>query len=431
MRKIFTSLKRVRLTDRERQTQQRAVVEFVLQNPEREGIRDFRAFTARWSFRVMFRPGYALVSMVALLLVGGGTSWAAEKALPGDWLYPVKIGINENVRTALTLTPVARAQWTSQQAVRRLSEAEKLAIQGRLDQQVKADLVNRFTASVQNANQESTRLAVSGQAQTASELNSHLEATLRAHQRILNELEEHHTTERDHEPVNHLIANVNAALEVAESNRKKTEDDVIRGTDPSVKAAAEDTLHTAEQKISEVQTFLQPRLEAMKSPAREDANKDVSTARESILEGKKKLKEEKFGDAYAEFQKAQRIAQETKIIVREWNSLGITSSDGNSLGHPDKEKSELTEDDERGENSLPTSTGKTIETPKPLRGTSTPEFERRDQEEREPLEPIKIELRREDESDNQAPDTRTENQATEDAQDEEDAQKKEDTEESD
>src|SRR3989344_4256688 len=292
MRKIFKFLKRMRLTDRERQAQQRAVVEFVLQNPEREGTSSLRTTKARWSFWIVFRHGYALVSMVALLLIGGGTSWAAEKALPGDLLYPIKIGFNENVRIALSLTPVAKAQWLSQQAVRRLSEAEKLANQGRLDQRVKTDLANRFTASVQNANQESARLAVSGKTQTAAELNSHFEATLRAHQKILNELEERRATVPDQKHVNDLITKVDAALEEAEDSRRKTERDVVRGTVPDVKSAAEDTIHTAEHKISEMRTFLQPRLESMNRAAREDTADEISAAQNSIIKGKKKLQEE-------------------------------------------------------------------------------------------------------------------------------------------
>jgi len=394
----------MRLTDRERQAQQRAVVEFVLQNPEREGTSSLRTTKARWSFWIVFRHGYALVSMVALLLIGGGTSWAAEKALPGDLLYPIKIGFNENVRIALSLTPVAKAQWLSQQAVRRLSEAEKLANQGRLDQRVKTDLANRFTASVQNANQESARLAVSGKTQTAAELNSHFEATLRAHQKILNELEERRATVPDQKHVNDLITKVDAALEEAEDSRRKTERDVVRGTVPDVKSAAEDTLHTAEHKISEMRTFLQPRLESMNRAAREDTADEISAAQNSIIEGKKKLQEEKYGDAYAEFKKAQRIAQEAKIIVQERDSLGIQSPDNHSKKNADEQESEFDRNDDQKGNTAPTNTNKTIETPKPSMATSTTEFDYRDRGDRKP----KIELQLENNEDIQQPDYKIE-----------------------
>jgi len=58
---------------------------------------------------------------------GGGVSYAAEGAVPGDALYPIKVGINEEVRDIVALTPEAKADWESRLVERRLEEAEKLA----------------------------------------------------------------------------------------------------------------------------------------------------------------------------------------------------------------------------------------------------------------------------------------------------------------
>lgn len=66
------------------------------------------------------------LALLLLLLVGGGTGVVAEKALPGDVLYPVKIHVNENIQSALAVTAQGNAEVALKQATRRLEEVEKL-----------------------------------------------------------------------------------------------------------------------------------------------------------------------------------------------------------------------------------------------------------------------------------------------------------------
>lgn len=66
------------------------------------------------------------LALLLLLLVGGGTGVVAEKALPGDILYPVKIHVNENIESALAVTAQGDAEVAIKQATRRLEEVEKL-----------------------------------------------------------------------------------------------------------------------------------------------------------------------------------------------------------------------------------------------------------------------------------------------------------------
>lgn len=68
----------------------------------------------------------------AVLLVVTGTSYAAENALPGDILYPIKTQINEKVSGALALSPSAKAAWHAEVATTRLHEAQQLASEDRL-----------------------------------------------------------------------------------------------------------------------------------------------------------------------------------------------------------------------------------------------------------------------------------------------------------
>ncbi|MDB5259091.1 MAG: hypothetical protein JWO73_299 [Candidatus Taylorbacteria bacterium] len=93
-----------------------------------------------------FFPRRMAYAMVALLFVAGsvGTSYAAERAVPGDALYPVKIHVNESLRGVLSIKKEAKIEWEAEKAERRLAEARVLASQGRLDEGARKGIETKF-----------------------------------------------------------------------------------------------------------------------------------------------------------------------------------------------------------------------------------------------------------------------------------------------
>ncbi len=83
-------------------------------------------------------------SFASLLLLVGGTAWAAEGALPGDALYAWKTKVNEPTRLAVLPTPSARAEWSVELLSRRLKEAEALASSGQLNSETQAFLEEKL-----------------------------------------------------------------------------------------------------------------------------------------------------------------------------------------------------------------------------------------------------------------------------------------------
>jgi hypothetical protein len=127
-----------------------------LTGAERERIRtllaDYAAFkpvrsgtvkpTGR-GIHVFMRPVFA-GSLIALIAVGtGGATYAAEGTLPGDLLYPVKVGITEPVVTAFTPNGRAQVTWQLTIAKRRLKEAATLSGEGRLATSTEATLTEQ------------------------------------------------------------------------------------------------------------------------------------------------------------------------------------------------------------------------------------------------------------------------------------------------
>lgn len=81
----------------------------------------------------------SFASVFAFLLVVG-VPYAAERAVPGDVLYPVKVRLNEEVRSQLALSPYEKIEWETRRVERRIAEARLLAKEGRLTDEVEAEI---------------------------------------------------------------------------------------------------------------------------------------------------------------------------------------------------------------------------------------------------------------------------------------------------
>lgn len=65
---------------------------------------------------------------------------AAERAIPGDVLYPVKVRFNEEIRSSLAFSPYQKIEWETARLERRIAEARLLADSGRLTSEVEAEV---------------------------------------------------------------------------------------------------------------------------------------------------------------------------------------------------------------------------------------------------------------------------------------------------
>ncbi len=137
-------------------------------------------------FSSLFRNPMPAFAMGAIfVLVGGGTSFAAQGALPGDALYAVKTGFNEKIVTALQFTTEAQANYESELAGRRLEEAAELTAQGTISPETQADIERRFSEHAEQAQADILKIKEQGDIALAAGIASRFEAQLQAHGKIL------------------------------------------------------------------------------------------------------------------------------------------------------------------------------------------------------------------------------------------------------
>ncbi|MBI2025627.1 hypothetical protein HYT04_02495 [Candidatus Kaiserbacteria bacterium] len=144
-----------------------------------------------------FRFQYAIAGALIVLLAGGGAASAAEGALPGDILYPVKIYVNEPLRGAMVLGGVPKARFEAERTIRRLEEAETLAAQGRLDKTSAETVREHFENSVTAFNSAVDNLESNGSMEDAVNARVDFEAHINAHSRILSTVRNSEVPQKD------------------------------------------------------------------------------------------------------------------------------------------------------------------------------------------------------------------------------------------
>lgn len=144
----------------------------------------------KFSFVSLLKPlTYPVPALlVAALLIGGGTSFAAEAALPGDILYSVKVRINEEVRALVSVSNESKANWEAQRAGRRLQEAETLADEGKLDINTSIKLEENFGGHAQKVHDQIEILKQKQNYQAVTDVSSNFKSLLKAHEKVISGL---------------------------------------------------------------------------------------------------------------------------------------------------------------------------------------------------------------------------------------------------
>jgi hypothetical protein len=99
-------------------------------------------------FRIVHIP--ALYTRMAagafVLLFVIGIPALAERAVPGDILYPIKVQVTEEIRGSLNRDPYQKVAWETTRLERRITEARQLAKAGKLTPEVQASVLEGVQA---------------------------------------------------------------------------------------------------------------------------------------------------------------------------------------------------------------------------------------------------------------------------------------------
>lgn len=209
MRNLLKQLKKgsreIRLTGDEKSAMRQALVQFARENPimHTAEAKHSRAVVSPYSFMRKAR-GLKILSATVIggILIGGTVSFAAEGALPGNVLYPVKTEINERVRSMASVTPQAKAGWDVVLVERRLSEMKEVGLMETVSLETKEVARANVKKYTERAQKRIVELDDSDDDEGALMVAENLARILQAHETILLEDIDTNADDDDEETLN-------------------------------------------------------------------------------------------------------------------------------------------------------------------------------------------------------------------------------------
>jgi hypothetical protein len=119
-----------------------------------------------------------IVIIIAAILLGGAAI-GARTSLPGDTFYPVKLEINEKLRTLIAIGDESNARSRIRAIEHRLEETERLMDQGKLTAPVRTILEQHVAREVVSIQMYIDALAERGNIEDAARVEAELKAVLK------------------------------------------------------------------------------------------------------------------------------------------------------------------------------------------------------------------------------------------------------------
>lgn len=228
--KFIEEAKKINLSTEERSSVEKSVLNFIKDNPIVNSnqlprlVHQDGANASLWSriflTKLNFAPTMAMALVIAILF-GGGVSLGAEKALPGDTLYPVKVGINEEVRSWIAISEESKADWEVKRVERRLEEAEELATKGTFNDGARANLEAQFEAHAEKVKNRIEKLETKKNFNAAVDVSSKFEKSLKEHEKRLNKLKIE--TESKNSELESIKVKIRSRADKTKKNRERVE----------------------------------------------------------------------------------------------------------------------------------------------------------------------------------------------------------------
>ncbi len=319
---IFKGIKRQSLTDSERAAMRNNLSFYMSEHAPRApfSVRMSDAlarYASAFDTSSLSHMRLAPAALSLFLIVGVGTTYAAEQALPGEALYGVKIHINESVLGSFAISHAAQADWNTELVTRRLEEAETLFAEDRLTPVARSQIESQIILTGAKFDESVSELAKTEGETAVAAAQSNLEASLSGHVQVLTALAIDAPESED--ALKPILDTVRVQAKAAQTARTTAEARVTAaqsddGTKDDVKAAA----IVKKEAATEALVTVRAKVSASKNSAKTSsstraAGTSAFDAQQTISEGDQKLKKGDYGRAFSRFQAAIRAVTAAEV----------------------------------------------------------------------------------------------------------------------
>lgn len=324
--KLFKKASTVGLDEKKKDIIRQEILLFMKKNPlEKESMKKrlFGFYVADFNNVRLKTPAVVLAGMLLFLLVGGGiTSAKASSALPGDLLYPVKLGFNEKIKEVLAFSDEAKLSVYIKLAQVRLQEFGELSVQGRINSDNETQINSNFKNHSDKVLEYIGKLNTTNNSKEVEITAINFEASLRAQSIIIDGLQKN-TTDK---PTNYIIS----SIEDATSKISDFSADLNNRKDVNIKPSDRDRniqekISTIQDSVKIVKKLIQKNKVNIGSEAVSQSEDNLNLVQQKIDEGKNKLSknQDDYKGLNSSLQEASVITQESKYLIDAKNNLKV------------------------------------------------------------------------------------------------------------
>ncbi len=182
---LFSTAKEISLSHEEKNEGMIAFQNFMKENPDGKSsiLSPYIKNLFISTFNIVKQRQLVAVALALVLILGGvgGTAYAAGNSLPGDFLYPIKINVNEKLESTFAVGTEAKARVAVKHAVTRVEEVEQLAVQGKVEKADEQSVSSNLAVVQENI----LKLKAEGNIDAAISISSDFENSLNDHRKNL------------------------------------------------------------------------------------------------------------------------------------------------------------------------------------------------------------------------------------------------------
>lgn len=269
---------------------------------------------------------YTPIAAVMILILGGsGMAAAAEGALPGDLLYPIKTNITEQVLSLFSHSAEEKAEFATELVNRRLGEINQLATEGRLTSGARSKIEQQVSNHLAQVDVQVAALKKDNKPKAALSVSSQVETTLRSNEQALQSINTSATSESGQSEITLVADNLKERLDTISLNNVLLEQQVDQAQgDADFKKLVLQKQKDAKESIEANQELL-TEVQIMEGTDVKEISKIKDQINESQItfDGTAALSEESnMKDAYLGYQSVLRSSVEIKSALNAQKSIG-------------------------------------------------------------------------------------------------------------
>lgn len=255
------------------------------------------------------------VVIVLVAIVFGSTSAYAEKAIPGDPLYGMKVNVNEKVAGIFSISKEDKAEWQERLVERRLDEATKLISQNNLSEEKRIVLDTQIKSQIDVFSTSVKELSLNdSNAANSKDLNTRLQASLDAYKSVLNTFSTNSNINTDNKSqAVYLITTIDSSSAIVNDNKAQmASTELVPSVDQASAISKKDDAANA---LSSIKLLYQKDKLKLSINTQTNIDTKLAASENFIQEGDKYISNSDYTNAISQFTSAISTIDEVRLLL--------------------------------------------------------------------------------------------------------------------